>query len=85
MIYLYSHICSIGVSNFFVGLILSSTAAMVMVDSDGWQTTFYNWTMAAVFFTTAFTAIMQSGLVSLAAKMHPEIMQVSSYGYVHDF
>ena len=61
-----------------MALLLMLTSSMVLIETDSWQLSFYNTTIATVVFVVAFAAIMQSGVVGLAATMEPQFMQVDS-------
>jgi len=60
------------VSLILVIVLFAFTAAMAMIDSDEWQTTFLYVTLASAVFININAAIFQSGLLGVAGKFPPK-------------
>lgn len=67
-------------SSLFMGLIFTGTAALVLVDTDEYQYTFFIGTLVSVVFINGSSAVMQSGVFGLAGLLPQRFMQGVMHG-----
>ena len=66
------------ISSLLIGVVLLVTSSLVLIDTDSWQRSFFDFTLFSVIVVVGASSLMQSGVVGLAATMEPTFMRVSA-------